>query len=71
MRVHTKDGEEYTSRFLADGSGFRSLVAEKFNLREKLTRLKTNTRGIFTHVANLPAYDDCVPKQDLPGLSCR
>ncbi|NJR73605.1 MAG: NAD(P)-binding protein [Scytonema sp. CRU_2_7] len=71
VRVRIKDGEEYTARFLADGSGFRSLVAEKFNLREKPTRLKTNTRGIFTHVANLLAYDDCVPKEDLPGLSCR
>jgi FADH2 O2-dependent halogenase len=71
VQVRTKDGEEYTSRFLADGSGFRSLVAEKFNLREKPTRLRTNTRGIFTHVANLPAYDDCVSKEDLPGQSCK
>ncbi|MCC5602127.1 NAD(P)/FAD-dependent oxidoreductase [Nostoc favosum] len=71
VQVRTKDGKEYTARFLADGSGFRSLVAEKFNLREKPTRLKNNTRGIFTHVTNLPAYDDCVPKEDLPGLSCR
>ncbi|MGJ5673985.1 MAG: NAD(P)/FAD-dependent oxidoreductase [Nostochopsis sp.] len=71
VQVRTKDGEEYTSRFLADGSGFRSLVAEKFNLREKPTRLRNNSRGIFTHVANLPAYDDCVPKEDLPGLSTK
>jgi FADH2 O2-dependent halogenase len=71
VQVRTKDDEEYSARFLADGSGYRSLVAEKFNLREKPTRLRNNTRSIFTHVANLPAYDDCVPKEDLPGLSCK
>ncbi|MDZ8225137.1 MULTISPECIES: NAD(P)/FAD-dependent oxidoreductase [unclassified Nostoc] len=71
VQVRIKDGEEYSARFLVDGSGFRSLVAEKFNLRENPTRLRTNTRGIFTHVANLPGYDDCIPQEDLPGQSCK
>lgn len=71
VRVSTKDGDEYHARFLVDGSGYRSLVANKFNLREKRTRLRNNSRSIFTHVTGLRAYDDCVPKEDLPGLSCK
>ena len=70
VRVQTLEGEEYHARFLVDGSGYRSLLAEKLNLREKPTRLRTNSRGIFTHVTNLRPYDKCVPKEDLPGLSC-
>jgi FADH2 O2-dependent halogenase len=70
VQIRTKDGEEYYARFLADGSGYHSLVAEKLNLREKPTRLRTNSRGIFTHVTGLRPYDECVSKEDLPGLSC-
>ena len=72
VRVQTLEGEEYHARFLVDGSGYRSLVAQKLNLREKPTRLRTNSRGIFTHVTSLRPYDECVPKEDLPGqgLSC-
>ena len=72
VRVQTSEGEEYHARFLVDGSGYRSLVAQKLNLREKPTRLRTNSRGIFTHVTSLRPYDNCVPKENLPGqgLSC-
>ncbi len=63
VRVKTKDGEEYSARFLVDGSGYRSLVAQKFNLREKPTRLRTNSRAIFTHVTGLRPYDDCISEQ--------
>ena len=68
--VKVKSGEEYRARFLVDGSGFRSLVAKKFNLRETPTRLRTNSRAIFTHVTGLRPYDECISQEDLPGLSC-
>lgn len=71
VQIRTKNGEEYTARFLVDGSGYRSLVAEKLNLREKPTRLRNNSRSIFTHVTNLRPYDECVSEKDLPELSCR
>jgi tetracycline 7-halogenase / FADH2 O2-dependent halogenase len=71
VKVRTNQGEEFTARFLADGSGFRSVVANKFNLRETPTTLKNNSRGIFTHVIDLPAYDDTVAAEDLPGQSCK
>ena len=69
VQVRTKDGEEYSARFLVDGSGYRSLVAQKFNLREKPTRLRTNSRALFTHVAGLRPYDDCIGQAGSPGQS--
>ncbi len=69
VQVRTKDGEEYRARFLVDGSGYRSLVAQKFNLREKPTRLRTNSRALFTHVAGLRPYDDCISQADSLGQS--
>lgn len=71
VQVSTKNGEEYCARFLVDGLGYRSLVAQKLNLREKPTRLRTNSRAIFTHVTGLRPYDECVSKEHLPGLSCK
>ena len=70
VEVQTKEGEEYHARFLVDASGYQSPVAQKLNLRENPTRLRTNARAIFTHVTGLRPYDRCVPPEDLPGLSC-
>ena len=72
VQVKTLKGEEYHARFLVDASGYRSLVAQKLNLREQPTRLRTNSRAIFTHVTNLRPYDKSVPKENLSGqgLSC-
>ena len=70
VEIQTKEGEKYHGRFLVDASGYQSLIAQKLNLRESPTRLRTNSRAIFTHVTGLRPYDLCVPPEDLPGLSC-
>jgi tetracycline 7-halogenase / FADH2 O2-dependent halogenase len=70
VKVRIQDGEEYSARFLVDGAGYRSPVARMFDLREKPTRLRTDSRGIFTHVKGLRPYDTCIHREDLPGLSC-
>ena len=65
VKVRVKDGEEYSARFLVDGSGFRSLLVKKLKLREEPTSLRTRSRTIFTHVKGLRPYDDCISSDSL------
>lgn len=67
----TDKGEEFSARFLVDGAGFRSPLAERFNLREKPCPLGTQSRSIFTHVTNMKFYDDCLTPEEAPGLSAK
>ena len=71
VRLRTSAGEEYSARFLVDGAGYRSPVAERFGLRETPTRLATQSRSIFTHVRGMKFYDDCLAPEEAPGLSAR
>jgi FADH2 O2-dependent halogenase len=51
-------GEEFHARYLVDGSGFRSPVADAFGLREKPTRARTHSRTMFTHMVGVTPFDD-------------
>lgn len=62
VKVHTKKYGEITCSFVLDGSGFRSVLADKFKLREKPETLHAQTRSIFTHMVDVKPYDNCVPK---------
>jgi FADH2 O2-dependent halogenase len=64
-------GEEFHARFLVDGTGHKSLLAETLGLREKPTRLRTQSRSIFTHLKGVKAYDDCLRPDEHLGLSAR
>lgn len=54
-------GKDYRARFLVDGSGFRSVVAKKFDLRREPS-YRTDTRSIFTHMASVGKIADALPK---------
>ena len=69
VRLRTDAGDEYSARFLVDGAGFRSPLAERFGLREKPTPLETQSRSIFTHMKGIKVYDDCLLPGESPGLS--
>lgn len=71
VRLRTAAGEEFEARFLVDGAGFRSPLAERFGLREKPTPLETQSRTIFTHMTGMKFYDDCLQPEEEPGLSAR
>jgi tetracycline 7-halogenase / FADH2 O2-dependent halogenase len=58
VRLQTSAGEEIRARYLVDGTGYRSILAERFNLRENPTRLKHHSRTLFTHMVDVPAFDD-------------
>lgn len=53
-------GERFHARYVVDGGGYRSPLAEKFDLREKPTRLRAHTRTCFTHMIGVKPYDECV-----------
>ena len=69
--LRTADGEELRARFLVDGTGHKSLLASQLGLREEPTRLRTQSRSIFTHMTGIGPYDDILREDEHPGLSAR
>jgi FADH2 O2-dependent halogenase len=51
-------GEEIRARYLVDGTGHKSIVAERFGLRQDPTRLKHHSRTLFTHMVDVPPFDE-------------
>ncbi|MFI9616710.1 NAD(P)/FAD-dependent oxidoreductase [Streptomyces sp. NPDC052023] len=50
--------EQYRAKYLVDASGFRSPLADKFDLREKPARFKHHSRSMFTHYVGIKRFDD-------------
>ena len=67
--LRTSTGEEFHARYLVDGTGHKSMVANKLGLREEAPPLRTQSRTIFTHMKGFRRYDDTIPPEDRPGLS--
>jgi FADH2 O2-dependent halogenase len=57
VTVTGQNGEVFRGRFLIDGSGFRSPIAEKFGLRESPARFKHHSRSMFTHFIGIKPFD--------------
>jgi FADH2 O2-dependent halogenase len=55
--LRTETGEEFRASYVVDGSGFRSPLAEKFELRDTPTRAKTHSRCMFTHMVGVRPFD--------------
>ena len=58
VKLQTSAAEEIRARYLVDGTGHNSIVAERFGLRETPTRLKHHSRTLFTHMVDVPPFDD-------------
>jgi tetracycline 7-halogenase / FADH2 O2-dependent halogenase len=58
VTVTGQNGEVFRARYLIDASGFRSLLAEKFDLREQPARFKHHSRSMFTHYIGVKPFDD-------------
>lgn len=56
--LRSQAGAEYRAAYLVDGSGFRSPVADAFDLRENPTRARHHSRTLFTHMVGVTPYDD-------------
>ena len=57
-RIGLSAGEEIRARYVIDGTGCRSVIAERYDLREKRTRLRHHSRTLFTHMIDVPAFDE-------------
>jgi FADH2 O2-dependent halogenase len=54
----TSDRQEtFRARYLVDGTGMRSVLANRFDLRVGPERFRTNSRAIYTHMVGVKPYD--------------
>jgi tetracycline 7-halogenase / FADH2 O2-dependent halogenase len=60
VTVSTAQGEQFTGKYLVDASGFRSVLAQKLDLRETPTRLRTHSRSLFTHMVGVAPFEETV-----------
>lgn len=56
-------GKRYTGKFLVDGTGFRSVLADKYGLREQPSPLFSRTRSLFTHMVDVTPFEEVVPSR--------
>ncbi len=68
VTLTSADGERLFSKFIVDATGFRSVLADKYDLRDKPCRFQTQSRSIFTHMAGVKRYEDCgsIAQHDVP-----
>lgn len=66
VEVVTQKGETFRAQYVVDAGGFRSLLAECFQLRD--TTLQTYSRGVFTHMINVPDYHAVAGSRQEYGL---
>lgn len=60
------DGETFCADFIVDAGGYKSILAEKFQLRD--FSLQTHSRGIFTHMIGVPDYHDVTAPKEQFGF---
>lgn len=61
--LQSAQGEEFRAKYLVDGSGYRSPVADKFGLRDVPTRARHHSRTLFTHMVGVTPFDDAAAAQ--------
>ncbi len=71
VSVKLATGEEFKGRYLVDGTGFRSIAASKYGLRDEPTQARTQTRTLFTHVEGLRPFDEFLDPVECPPHSFR
>lgn len=60
VTVKLENGEEFQGKYIVDASGYRSILATKFGLREQPTRFQTKSRSLFNHMVDVKNIDDCL-----------
>ncbi|MBZ8180966.1 MAG: tryptophan 7-halogenase [Oscillatoria sp. PMC 1051.18] len=66
--IASEKGEKFSGLYVVDASGYSSVLAKKFDLREKPTHLKTHTRTLFTHMLDVSQFEACVHSQKVHGM---
>ncbi|AJS60192.1 NAD(P)/FAD-dependent oxidoreductase [Paenibacillus sp. IHBB 10380] len=62
--IKTSVNDEFHAKFIVDASGVNSVLSKRLGLREEPTRMKTNTRSIFTHMIGVKPYDEICKKSE-------
>ena len=70
VTISSTAGEEFRARYVVDASGYRSPLADKFQLRETPTRFKHHSRAIWNHMVGVPNTDQVFTrdKADTPPV---
>lgn len=70
VTISSDQGEQYRARYVVDASGYRSPLAEKFDLREDPCRFKHHSRSVWNHMLNVPDTDEVFKrgKKDTPPV---
>jgi FADH2 O2-dependent halogenase len=55
VEIITAKGDRYAAAYVVDASGFRSILAERFTLRDHDQR--AHSRTIFTHMVDVPCFN--------------
>ncbi len=58
VRLTSARGEQFQGRYVVDATGYRSVLANKYKLREEPTSLKHQSRSLFTHMMRVKPYDE-------------
>lgn len=62
----TAKGDRFSADYVVDAGGFRSILAERFHLRD--FDLQTHARGMFTHMIGVPDYHQTGGSRQAYGL---
>ncbi|MCL4858173.1 MAG: NAD(P)/FAD-dependent oxidoreductase [Caldilineaceae bacterium] len=66
VEVLTTKGATYWANYVIDAGGMKSLLANKFNWRHR--NLLTHSRTIFTHMIDVPCFNNVGPSQRAYGF---
>ncbi len=64
----TEKQEKFEATYLVDGTGIRSVLAHKLQLRDDVSKFRTNSRAIFTHMIGVRPYEQVGSAPQLHGL---
>lgn len=66
ITLTTQQGRTYRAAYVVDAGGYKSLIAEQFNLRDH--DLRTHSRGLFTHMVCVPDFHKVAASRKTYGL---
>src|SRR6266852_4067303 len=68
VSVLTDRGVRFDADYVVDGTGIKSVLAQKLGLREDPSRFRTDSRAIFTHMAGVRPYEEIGLARKCHGL---
>lgn len=70
VTLETTGRDRYRARFLVDATGYNSLLANRFSLRENPTSLVHQSRSLFTHMIDVGRFGEADHPLTIPWHQC-